>query len=86
MTQQTKSACDRTQIHADELTEGDIIKHVTGDIWQVISEPEYTNRGICFEVLWLDVDSPDNTQSVSFAPEWRFELVNYQPAFKKEAA
>lgn len=44
-------------IRADELTEGDIIKHFTGDTWLVISEPEYTCSGITFDVLWLDVDS-----------------------------
>lgn len=66
-------------IHADELTEGDIIRHFTGDIWQVISEPQYTCSGITFDVLWLDVDSPDNTQNVCFAPNWRFELVSHQP-------
>lgn len=78
-------------ITADELTEGDIIKHFTGDIWQVISEPEYTNAGITFEVMWLDVPTP-NTQFVNFArhllgriilpknaaPAWRFELVSLQ--------
>ena len=35
-----------TQICADQLTEGDIIRHFTGDVWQVISEPEYTSSGI----------------------------------------
>ena len=28
------------QICADQLTEGDIIRHSTGDVWQVICEPE----------------------------------------------
>lgn len=69
---------DRTTITADELTIGDIIKHDTGDLWQVLSEPQYTCSGIEFDVLWLDVDSPDNTQSVCFAPSWRFELVSHQ--------
>lgn len=64
-------------ITADCLTEGDIIKHFTGDTWQVISEPEYTTSGIVFDVLWIDVDSLDNTQSVSFAPNWRFELIGH---------
>lgn len=62
-------------IHADELTEGDIIKHFTGDTWQVISEPEYTRQGITFKVMWLDIATP-NTQFVTFAPAWRFELIN----------
>lgn len=66
-------------IHADELTEGDIIKHFTDDTWLVISEPKYTCSGITFDILWLDVDSLDNTQSVCFAPNWRFELVSHQP-------
>lgn len=65
-------------IHADELTEGDVIKHFTGDIWMVVNEPEYTNAGITFEVVWLGVDTPDNTQTVSFTPVWRFELVSHQ--------
>lgn len=64
-------------IHADELTEGDVIKHFTGDVWMIINEPEYTNAGITFEVVWLGVDTPDNTQAVTFAPAWRFELINY---------
>lgn len=70
---------DREIITSDQLTIGDIIKHGTGDLWQVISEPQYTCSGIEFEVLWLDVDSPGNTQSVCFAPQWRFELVSHQP-------
>lgn len=70
---------DATQIFADQLTEGDIIRHFTGDIWQVISEPEYTSSGISFEVLCLDVETPPNTQQVIFAAEWRFELLDYQP-------
>lgn len=82
----SQEASDCLTLRADELTEGDIIKHVTGDIWQVISEPEYFSRGICFEVLWLDIPDPNNTQEVCFAPELRFELVNYQPAFKEVAA
>lgn len=73
----TKQRDRQIFIHADELTEGDIIKHFTGDVWMVTSEPEYTNAGITFEVVWLGVDTPDNTQTVNFAPAWRFELVNY---------
>lgn len=78
----TTSESDR--IHAEELTEGDIIKHFTGDVWLVVSEPQYTNAGITFDVMWLDVDSPDNTQSVCFSPHWRFELVAYQPLVESE--
>ena len=68
-----------TQICADQLTEGDIIRHSTGDVWQVISEPEYVSTGISFEVLCLDVVMPPNTQQLVFAPAWRFELLDYQP-------
>ena len=39
---------DATQICAEELTEGDVIRHFTGDIWQVISEPEHISTGISF--------------------------------------
>lgn len=69
---------DVIQICADQLTEGDIIRHFTGEIWQVISEPEYTDSGISFEVLCLEVERLPNTQQVIFAPEWRFELFDYQ--------
>ena len=65
-------------IRADELAQGDIILY-RGDIWQVLNEPQYTCSGIEFEVLWLDIDAPDNTQSVCFAPNYRFELIRYQP-------
>lgn len=70
---------DATQICADELTEGDIIQHFTGETWQVICEPEYVSNGISFEVLCLDVETPPNTQQVIFVPGWRFELLDYQP-------
>lgn len=65
-------------IHADELTEGDIIRHFTGDIWMVINEPTYTTNGITFDVMWLEVPTPDNVQTVCFAPQWRFELLSHQ--------
>lgn len=68
-------------IHADELTEGDIIRHFTGELWQVYSEPEYTVSGIVFEVLPLDLDT-NETQIVAFHPQWRFELVNYNSEFR----
>ena len=68
---------DATQIRAEELTEGDIIRHFTGDTWQVVSEPEYTSFGISFEVLCLDIDTLHNTQTVVFAPGWRFELLDF---------
>ena len=69
---------DATKVCADQLTEGDIIRHFTGDTWQVISEPEYTSFGISFEVLYLDVETQPNTQCVVFPPEWRFVLLDYQ--------
>lgn len=73
-------------IHADELTEGDVIKHFTGDVWMVISEPEYSRAGITFDVIWLGVNTPDNSQTVTFAPVWRFELVSHQKNTLGEAA
>jgi hypothetical protein len=69
---------DATQICADQLTEGDIIRHFTGETWKVISEPEYTCSGICFEVLCLDLEALPNTQTVVFAAAWRFELLDHQ--------
>lgn len=72
------SLSDRIMLTSDQLTVGDIIKHDTGDLWQILTEPQYTCSGIEFEVLWLDVDAPNNTQSVCFAPGWWFELVSYQ--------
>ncbi|PSF35832.1 hypothetical protein C7H19_15485 [Aphanothece hegewaldii CCALA 016] len=74
MAQNTKA----TLIQADQLTEGDIIKHFTGDIWKVISEPEYTTTGISFEVLCLDVETLPNTQRVNFAPQCQCELLDHQ--------
>lgn len=65
-----------TPFRADELTEGDIIQNPTGDVWQVLTEPEYTNEGITFLVMWLGVDSPDNTQEVCLAPQSPFELLD----------
>lgn len=80
--------CDRQNfIHASELTEGDIIRHFTGDKWLVVSEPQYTCSGITFDVMWLDVQTLDNTQSVTFAPQWKFELVTHlSSAIAVEAA
>ena len=54
---------DTTTIRADQLTEGDIIQHSTSDNWMVISEPKYTTGGISFEVLCLDVEAADYTQT-----------------------
>ncbi len=71
---------DATQICADQLTKGDIIRHFTGETWQVISEPEYTSSGISFEVFCVDVKTLPNTQTVVFVPQWRFELLDYQSA------
>ena len=73
---------DVTTICADQLTEGDIIQDLSGDIWMVITEPEYTTRGITFEVLCLDVEVADNTQTVCFAPETSFVLLDHQRSVK----
>ena len=73
---------DVTTICADQLTEGDIIQHSTGDTWMVITEPEYTTRGITFEVLCLCVEAVDNMQSVCFAPEESFVLLDHQRSVK----
>lgn len=75
---QTAPIITPTFVRADEITLGDIIRHFTGDTWQVVSEPEYTNQGITFDVMWLDVDTPNNTQTVTFAPAWRFEIIDYR--------
>ena len=76
---------DATTIYADQLTDGDIIRHSTGDTWMVITEPEYTTRGISFEVLCLSVEAADNMQSVCFAPETSFVLLDYQRRVKGES-
>lgn len=86
MPQVSSSAIAIGNIHADELTEGDIIRHFTGDVWMVKSEPESTKAGITFDVVCIGVDTPDNTQTVTFASAWRFELVSHQKAIQAEAA
>lgn len=63
-------------IRADQLTEGDIITGSKGDIWQVVSEPQYMDEGICFEVMWLK-SATFNTQKVCFLPNYEFELVSH---------
>ncbi|MBR8832520.1 MAG: hypothetical protein DSM106950_00360 [Stigonema ocellatum SAG 48.90 = DSM 106950] len=68
---------DVTTICADQLTDGDIIRHSTGDTWLVMTEPEYTTRGIRFEVLSMFVEAP-NTQIVCFAPQESFVLLDHQ--------
>jgi len=69
---------DPTAICADRLTDGDIIRHSTGDTWMIMSEPEYTAKGIGFEVLCLDMEAPNNTQTVCFDPQESFVLLDYQ--------
>lgn len=66
----------KDQIYADCLTEGDIIRHL-GQTLQVWTEPQYTMRGIVFEVLPLDSDV--EPYEMSFDPDWRFDYVTYQP-------
>ncbi|WP_013334755.1 hypothetical protein [Gloeothece verrucosa] len=73
MTQNTEAV---TTLHADELTVGDVIRHFTGDLWQVATEPIYTRAGMTFKVYDLSVNTIE-TQTVSFHPQWRFELVKY---------
>ena len=73
---------DAVTVRADQLAESDIIRHSTGEAWLVISEPEYTNNGISFDILCLDVPAPDNTQTVCFAPEVSFLLLEIQAAPK----
>jgi hypothetical protein len=75
---------DITTIRADQLTEGDIIQHRPSDNWMIISEPEYTTRGISFDVLCLDVEAADNTQTVCFAPETSFVLLDHQRAVQDD--
>ncbi|GEM_PF-5511424 len=58
---------DAITICALALTEDNIIQNSTGDRWMAITEPEYTTRGISFEVLCLDLEAPNNTQAVCFA-------------------
>lgn len=69
---------DATTVCADELTVGDVVQHFTSDIWMVITEPEFTSQGISFEVLCLDVETLPNTQTVCFAPEWKFVLLDHR--------
>ena len=68
----------RFTVNADEIAEGDIIKDLkNGDTWQVVSEPQYTSRGIKLEVLPL---FDDETSCIIYAkPRQSFELVSYQP-------
>jgi hypothetical protein len=60
-------------IFVEELVQGNIVKHFTGDVWEVYTEPKYTQRGVTFEVLPMNSDAP--VFEVVFAPGWRFELV-----------
>jgi hypothetical protein len=74
---------DTTTIRADQLTEGDIIQHRTGEDWLIITEPEYTTKGISFEVLCLGVEVP-NTQTMCFAPETSFVLLDHQGTIRSK--
>lgn len=77
------STTDRavTSIYADELTEGDIIRNFNGEVWIVATEPEYTDRGIEFEVLLVTARKKERgIQQVCFHPSWRFELVDSNKA------
>ena len=70
---------DATTVRADELTVGDTIQHFTGDNWLIVTEPKFASQGISFEVLCLDVEALPNTQTVCFAPEWKFVLLDHHP-------
>lgn len=74
-----------TTIHADELTEGNIVLHLGSRI-QLISDIQYTKRGIMFESLWLDVDSTSNTHWLCFHNNLLFELVSQMPVFDTRLA
>lgn len=66
-------------VRADEIAEGDTIKDLkNGDTWQVVSEPQYTSKGITLEVMPLDDD--EVSCFIHAKPQQRFELVSYQPA------
>ncbi len=79
MSRKTNTAIALFTVRADEIALGDVIRHSTGDIWQIISEPEYGDLGISLEVL--DAAVPDDAQNAYFIyaqPHQRFELVSYQ--------
>lgn len=81
----TQKQLSVTTIHADQLTVGDVIRYFTGDLWQVATEPKYTRQGITFKVYDLSVNTTE-TQTVTFAPQWRFELISYHSVSKEVAA
>ncbi|MBR8832093.1 MAG: hypothetical protein N5P05_004451 (plasmid) [Chroococcopsis gigantea SAG 12.99] len=62
---------------ADALTEGDLVKYCTGEIWLIITEPLYTTKGIEFEVLPIE-DTETETQSVCVEPRRLFEILGYR--------
>ena len=66
-------------IQADQLTAGDLIRH-RGELLKAYSEPVYTNRGIEFDALPLDVTDRD-TQAMCFQPKEAIEHVGYQLPF-----
>lgn len=67
-----------TTICADELTQGDVVFYCNSCI-VVLTEPQYVQQGIVFDVLWLEIDSPDNTQQLCFNPEKLLELISHTP-------
>ena len=70
----TQKQTDVTQIRADQLTEGDIIRHSTEEEWLICTEPQYTQQGIVFCVLPLELNTSE-TQEVAFNPSEKFELI-----------
>ena len=68
-----------TRISADQLTVGDLIRHL-GNLLKIVTEPQYTTRGIEFDALPLEVTDKE-TQGMCFDPRWQFDLLGHQPVF-----
>lgn len=67
-----------TTICADELAQGDVVFYCNSCII-VLTEPQYVQQGIVFDALWLEIDSPDNTQQLCFNREKLLELISHTP-------
>ena len=70
---------ETTPMRADELTEGDIIRHL-GDNLMVYSAPEYLTRGMVFDALPLAFASTGATQEICLQHEQPIELIDHQRA------
>ena len=66
----------RSSLPADELTIGDLIW--LGGSLQILDEPQYTQRGIEFTALCLDVPG-SQTQPVTIHPQQLVQLLGHQP-------